>query len=54
MTQSGRVAEKKAQLECPVYSAASAIAGNAVVLDLGGEQFAYYAHLQPGSVQVKA
>jgi len=30
------------------------IAGNAVVLDLGGEQFAYYAHLQPGSVQVKA
>lgn len=30
------------------------IAGNRVVLDLGGGQFAYYAHLQPGSVRVKA
>ena len=29
------------------------IAGNRVVIDLGGGQFAYYAHLQPGSVRVK-
>lgn len=30
------------------------VAGNAVVLDLGDGQFAYYAHLKPGSVRVKA
>ena len=30
------------------------IAGNRVVLDIGGGQFAYYAHLKPGSVRVKA
>ncbi|AWH18452.1 M23 family peptidase [Stenotrophomonas sp. ZAC14D2_NAIMI4_7] len=29
------------------------LAGNTVVLDLGGGQFAHYAHLQPGSVVVK-
>lgn len=29
------------------------VAGNSVVLDLGDGQFAYYAHLKPGSVQVK-
>ena len=29
------------------------VAGNAVVLDLGDGQFAYYAHLKPGSVRVK-
>jgi hypothetical protein len=28
------------------------IAGNTITLDLGGGQFAYYMHLQPGSVQV--
>ncbi|WP_084735404.1 M23 family metallopeptidase [Cystobacter ferrugineus] len=28
-------------------------AGNSVVLDLGGRQFAYYAHLQAGSLRVK-
>jgi hypothetical protein len=28
------------------------IAGNAVVLDIGDGQFAYYAHLKPGSVRV--
>jgi hypothetical protein len=27
--------------------------GNAIVIDLGGEQFAYYAHLQPESLRVK-
>lgn len=27
--------------------------GNAVVLDLGGERFALYAHLQPGSLRVR-
>jgi hypothetical protein len=27
--------------------------GNMIVLDLGGEQFAHYGHLQPGSVRVK-
>ncbi|WP_081280409.1 M23 family metallopeptidase [Stenotrophomonas maltophilia] len=30
------------------------LAGNTVVLDLGRGQFAHYAHLQPGSVAVKA
>lgn len=30
------------------------VGGNAVVLDLGDGQFAYYAHLKPGSVRVKA
>lgn len=30
------------------------VAGNAVVLDLGDGQFAYYAHLKPGSVAVKS
>lgn len=29
------------------------VAGNAIVLDLGDGQFAYYAHLKPGSVGVK-
>lgn len=30
------------------------VAGNAIVLDLGDGQFAYYAHLRPGSVRVRA
>lgn len=30
------------------------IAGNTITLDMGGGQFAYYLHLQPGSVRVKA
>jgi hypothetical protein len=30
------------------------IAGNTITLDIGGSQFAYYMHLQPGSVRVKA
>jgi murein DD-endopeptidase MepM/ murein hydrolase activator NlpD len=30
------------------------IGGNYVVLDLGGGRFAFYAHMQPGSVRVKA
>lgn len=30
------------------------VAGNAIVLDLGDGQFAYYAHLKPGSVRIKA
>ena len=29
------------------------VAGNTITLDLGGGQFAYYCHLQPGSLQVK-
>jgi murein DD-endopeptidase MepM/ murein hydrolase activator NlpD len=29
-------------------------AGNTITLDLGGGQFAYYMHLQPGSLRVKA
>ena len=29
------------------------IAGNVIGLDLGHGQFAYYAHLQPGSIRVK-
>jgi Peptidase family M23 len=27
--------------------------GNTIVIDLGGEQFAFYAHLKPGSLRVK-
>jgi hypothetical protein len=30
------------------------IAGNTITLDLGGGQFAYYLHLEPGSLRVKA
>jgi hypothetical protein len=30
------------------------VAGNAITVDLGGGQFAYYMHLQPGSLRVKA
>lgn len=30
-----------------------AVGGNRVVIDIGGGQFAYYAHLQPGSVRVQ-
>jgi hypothetical protein len=29
------------------------VAGNTITLDLGGGQFAYYMHLQPGSLRVK-
>ena len=29
------------------------VAGNTITLDLGGGQFAYYLHLQPGSLRVK-
>ena len=29
------------------------IAGNTITLDIGGGQFAYYMHLQPGSLRVK-
>lgn len=29
------------------------LAGNSVVLDIGGRQFAYYAHMKPDSVRVK-
>jgi len=30
------------------------VAGNTITLDLGGGQFAYYMHLQPGSLRVEA
>ena len=30
------------------------VAGNTITLDLGGGQFAYYMHLQPGTLRVKA
>lgn len=30
------------------------VAGNTITIDLGGGQFAYYLHLQPGSLRVKA
>jgi hypothetical protein len=30
------------------------VAGNTITLDLGGSQFAYYMHLQPGSLHVEA
>jgi hypothetical protein len=30
------------------------LSGNTITLDLGGGQFAYYMHLQPGSLRVKA
>lgn len=43
-----------AGFETAVPVTMESIAGNRVVLDLGGGQFAYYAHLKPGSVRVKA
>ena len=33
---------------------AATVAGNTITLDLGGGQFAYYMHLQLGSLRVKA
>jgi hypothetical protein len=30
------------------------VAGNTITLDIGGGEYAYYCHLQPGSVRVKA
>ena len=30
------------------------LAGNSITLDIGGGQFVYYMHLQPGSLKVKA
>lgn len=30
------------------------VAGNTITINLGGGQFAYYLHLQPGSLRVKA
>jgi murein DD-endopeptidase MepM/ murein hydrolase activator NlpD len=30
------------------------VTGNSIFLDLGGGRYAFYAHLQPGSVQAKA
>ena len=29
------------------------VGGNSITLDIGGRQFAYYFHLQPGSLRVK-
>lgn len=42
-----------AGFETAVPVTMASVAGNAVVLDLGDGQFAYYAHLKPGSVRVK-
>jgi len=38
----------------PVPITLETVAGNTITLDLGGGQFAYYMHLQPGSLRVKA
>jgi hypothetical protein len=38
----------------PAFTSWDVLAGNRVVLDLGGGRFALYAHLQPGSVRVRA
>ena len=43
-----------AGFETAVPITLESVAGNRVVIDLGGGQYAYYAHLQPGSVRVKA
>ena len=43
-----------AGFETAVPVTMESVAGNRVVIDIGGGQFAYYAHLQPGSVRVKA
>jgi hypothetical protein len=43
-----------AGFETAVPVTLESVAGNRVVIDLGGGQYAYYAHLQPGSVRVKA
>lgn len=42
-----------AGFETAVPVTMESVAGNRVVIDLGGGQFAYYAHLKPGSVRVK-
>ena len=38
----------------PFLSPWNTNAGNTITLDLGGGQFAYYMHLQPGSLRVHA
>jgi hypothetical protein len=42
-----------AGFETAVPITMESVAGNRVVIDIGGGQYAYYAHLQPGSVRVK-
>lgn len=42
-----------AGFETAVPITMESVAGNAVVLDLGDGQFAYYAHLKPGSLRVR-
>lgn len=42
-----------AGFETAVPMTMETVAGNAVVLDLGDGQFAYYAHLKPGSLRVR-
>ena len=36
-----------------VVMSSETLAGNTIALDLGGNQFAHYDHLQPGSLRVK-
>jgi hypothetical protein len=43
-----------AGFETAVPITLESVAGNRVVIDIRGGQYAYYAHLQPGSVRVKA
>lgn len=42
-----------AGFETAVPMTMESVAGNSIVLDLGDGQFAYYAHLKPGSLRVK-
>jgi hypothetical protein len=42
-----------AGFETAVPITMESVAGNRVVIDIGGGQYAYYAHLEPGSVRVK-
>lgn len=38
----------------PADSSPKTAGGNFVIVDIGGGNFAFYAHMQPGSVRVKA
>jgi murein DD-endopeptidase MepM/ murein hydrolase activator NlpD len=47
------VAGRGADFHAAVPISFATVAGNTITLDLGGGQFAYYLHLQPGSLRVR-
>jgi len=48
------IAENKTVSQIPVKAALEDASGNYIALDLDGRHYAFYEHLQPGSVKVKA